>query len=144
MKRFFILFLVLTFLNAVPAFAGSKTGYREADFQKLWCDRQGGQMEVVLKDRTRVDCLLDDYAVEVDFAWKWAEAIGQSLHYARLTGKKPGILLILTSKKDERHLEKLKGHNEFNTKKIKIWTITPDDLAPRQGAMINLPFDVGV
>ena len=39
-------------------------------------------MEVVMKDGTRCDILTSTHAIEVDFAKKWAEAIGQSLNYA--------------------------------------------------------------
>jgi len=53
-----------------------------------------GQIEVRLPDRTRVDCLTDDYAIEYDFSNKWAEAIGQALHYGLMTGKHPGVVLI--------------------------------------------------
>jgi hypothetical protein len=58
-----------------------------------------GKTEVVLWDRTRVDILTKEYAYEVDWASKWAESIGQSLYYAELTGRKPGIILL--SKKTE-------------------------------------------
>ena len=46
-------------------------------------------MEVVMKDGTRCDILTATHAIEVDFAKKWAEAIGQSLNYAMQTGKRP-------------------------------------------------------
>jgi hypothetical protein len=52
--------------------------------------------EVRLEDGSRVDLLSDDYAIEVDYPKKWAESIGQSLHYAELTGKKPGVILLLS------------------------------------------------
>ena len=42
-----------------------------------------GEIEVRLPDRTRVDCLTNEYAIEYDFSNKWAEAIGQALHVAR-------------------------------------------------------------
>lgn len=48
----------------------------------------------MLQDGTRCDCVTDTHAVEIEKANKWAEAIGQSLHYAVLTGKRPGIVLI--------------------------------------------------
>ena len=51
-----------------------------------------------MPDGTRCDILTDTHAIEVDFADKWAEAIGQSLNYAMQTGKKAGIVLVL---KDE-------------------------------------------
>jgi hypothetical protein len=53
-----------------------------------------GKIEVRLSDRTRVDCLTERYAIEYDFTHKWAEAIGQALHYSLMTGKRAGIVLI--------------------------------------------------
>ncbi len=64
-------------------------------------------MEYVLKDRTRVDCLTDKYAIEVDFAKKWAESIGQSLYYAHMTNRKPAVGFIMNSKKDKRYFKRL-------------------------------------
>jgi len=52
------------------------------------------EQEVRLPDRTRIDCLSASHAIEVDFTHKWAEAIGQSLHYAAATGKLPGVILV--------------------------------------------------
>ena len=76
--------------------------------------------EYKLKDNTRVDCLTDEYAVEVDFAKKWAEAVGQSLHYAEMTGKKPAIVLI-AGKSDSRHLDRLmKVAKKYQ---IKVWVV---------------------
>ena len=48
-----------------------------------------------MPDGTRCDILIDTHAIEVDFADKWAEAVGQSLNYAIQTGKKAGIVLVL-------------------------------------------------
>lgn len=69
-------------------------------YQERWCEPYGGQMEVVLPDRTRCDCLFETHAVEFDFADKWAEAIGQSLYYAFQTEKRAGIILIMESEDD--------------------------------------------
>jgi hypothetical protein len=67
--------------------------------QELERDRQaqlcaGMQMNRHLPNGTHVDCLTDDYAIEVDFSNKWAEAIGQSLMYAAELERLPGIILI--------------------------------------------------
>lgn len=67
----------------------------ESYYRDVWCYGQSGQPEVVLEDRTRVDCLTEEFAVEADFASKWAESIGQSLYYANMTGRKPAVLLIV-------------------------------------------------
>lgn len=67
--------------------------------QELERDRQeqlcaGMQMNRYLPNGTHVDCVADDYAIEVDFSGKWAEAIGQSLMYAAELERLPGIILI--------------------------------------------------
>ena len=82
--------------------------YHEKHYQTLLCNELGGEMEYVLKDRTRVDCLTDEFAIEVDFARKWAEGVGQSLYYAHMTARKPAIGFIMDTQKDQRYLKRLK------------------------------------
>lgn len=53
------------------------------------------QVEVTLWDSTRCDLVTATHAIEVDWAPKWAEAVGQALYYAELTGLKPGIVLLV-------------------------------------------------
>ena len=79
----------------------------EAYYVNQWCTSDFGRKEAVLWDMTRVDCLAKDYAVEFDFAKKWAEAIGQALYYSKMTGKKPAIALILTSLGDYRYVKRI-------------------------------------
>lgn len=67
----------------------------EADYRDAWCEAWQGVAEVRLYNATRVDCLIEGFAVEVDFAEKWAESIGQALLYARLTDRQPAVLLIV-------------------------------------------------
>lgn len=98
----------------------------ERDYQKYWCDKHGGQLEYRLEDGTRVDCLTRDFAVEVEFAHKWAEAIGQSLFYGRMTDRRPGIVLIMREKGDERFLKRLR--KVAGDDGIKVWTVKPHDL----------------
>lgn len=78
--------------------------HNEASFQRAYCSAVGGVEEFVLSDRTRVDCLTDTHAIEFDFADKKYEAVGQALHYAVMTGKKPGIVLILDKKYQDRQI----------------------------------------
>lgn len=79
----------------------------ELAISKQWCSTQGGQAEYRLSDGSRIDCLLDEYAVEVEWAHKWTEAVGQSLYYAAVTQKKPAILLLVRGKKDSRYVQRL-------------------------------------
>jgi len=78
----------------------------ERYYQTILCKELGGEMEHVLFDKTRVDCLTDDYAIEVDWANKWAEGIGQSLYYASITGKKPSVALIVGDQ-DGRYVKRI-------------------------------------
>lgn len=98
----------------------------EKDYQLWWCKRQGGTLEHRLSDGTRVDCLTREYAVEVEYAPKWAEAIGQGLYYARQTGRKPGVLVIMRDSGDERFLKRLRS--VAREQDIKVWIVRPKDL----------------
>ena len=79
----------------------------ESYYVNQWCTSDFGRKEAVLWDMTRVDCLAKDYAIEFDFAKKWAESIGQSLYYSKLTGKKPAVVLILTSLYDYKYVKRV-------------------------------------
>ena len=69
--------------------------YKEKDYQHIWCKQNNGIEEYENPDCTRVDCLTQTHAIEFDFDKKWAECIGQALHYGIQTGKKPKCVLIL-------------------------------------------------
>ena len=86
------IFLIFTFF-VLPAF--SKRLYREAEYNQKYCSNIGGTTEFRNADLTRVDCLTKTNAIELDFAEKWAEGVGQALYYSQLTGKKGKLVLIL-------------------------------------------------
>ena len=105
MKKLLLISTLIFFLTA-PCLAGRV--YNEAYYQNAWCSRWNGITEYQLPDHTRVDCLTTNYAVEFDFAKKWAEAVGQSIHYGQMTGKKPAIVLILEQPNDFVYYNRLK------------------------------------
>ncbi|UCD31997.1 MAG: hypothetical protein JSV38_14735 [Desulfobacterales bacterium] len=80
-----------------------KREHPEKWYQEKWCREQRGQVEVVLHDKTRCDCVTDTHAIEFDFGSNWAEAIGQSSYYALQTGKRAGIVLMLVNLKDRKY-----------------------------------------
>ena len=79
----------------------------ESYYVNQWCTSDFGRKEAILWDMTRVDCLAKDYAIEFDFAKKWAESIGQALYYSKMTGKAPAVVLILTSPADYRYVKRV-------------------------------------
>lgn len=98
----------------------------EIDYQRYWCEKNHGELEHRLGDGARVDCLTGEYAVEVEYAHKWAEAIGQSLYYARMTGKKPGVVLIIRENGDQRFARRLRAVAQQQG--IRVWTVRPREL----------------
>lgn len=120
-----IVSILLAFIWSGEA-QGAKHLYKEREYQERWCDKAGGVTEYVLPDKARVDCLTEEYAIEFDFAAKWAEAIGQAMYYSITTKKKPGIVLIIEDPKEERYFGRLKVVAEkFD---IKVWIVGPEIL----------------
>ena len=109
--------------NLLLAFSlEAKHLHKEKVYQEHFCKAYDGITEYRLKDKTRVDCLIKDYAIEVDFAQKWAESIGQSLYYASQTSRKPAVLLIMEDKKkDQKYLDRLENVSKRHN--INIWII---------------------
>lgn len=121
-KKYILYFMILL---SLPCQA--RHMFREDVYQAYWCGKHDGILEYKLNDNTRVDCLTERYAVEVDFANKWAECIGQSLHYGHKTHRQPACLLILENpEKDIKYLKRLR-YNAYK-KGISTFTITPDKI----------------
>ncbi len=105
-----------------------KIKFQESDYRDFICSKLGGKTEHSLDDGSRVDCLTETNAIEVDWAKKWSEAIGQALYYSSKTGKQAGIVLIISDPEERRHLEKIKQVAIAKNLDIKLWTIQPEAL----------------
>lgn len=117
----------LKFLISVFIFLMGNTGFAEhlhaeKYYQTIWCNANRGVLEYRLKDNTRVDCLTNAYAVEFDFAKKWAESIGQSLYYGKETGHMPAIGLIIENQGDLKYYYRILPLCSYY--KIKVFKIT--------------------
>ena len=87
----------------------------EKSINGSWCSDQGGLTEHRTSYGTYVDCLTKDLAIEVEYDYNWKESIGQALHYAEATNKKPGILFIKRSKSKKNYLNELQNTiDKFN------------------------------
>ncbi len=95
----------------------------EADWVNATCE---GIIEYRLNDKTRVDCLTQTHAIEYDWQHKWAEAIGQSLHYALKTGKQAGIRLICKDANCQKYANRIIAIAKHNKLKINIQLIKPN------------------
>ena len=104
---------ILIFFLSLPSKALEKEKY----YSEMYCKELSGKVNHNLADKSKVDCLTDTHAYEVDWAdgMKVYEAIGQSLYYASQTNKKPGILLLIKKDSSEKHIRKIKEIiNYFN------------------------------
>lgn len=115
------LVLALLLMPAGNGYAAHKM--HEKHYQAYICDQLGGEVEHRLEGGERVDCLTEDYAIEVDFAPKWAESIGQSLFYASETGTAPAVVLIIEEEKYKKHPEHIDAVNSAFELGIKVWII---------------------
>ena len=87
--------------------------YNEADHVDYYCN---GDIEFVLPDKTRVDCLTEAYACEYDWAKgnKVYECIGQALWYAQNTGKRPCCVLISKDAKPNEYTRRAQEIINYN------------------------------
>ncbi len=120
MKTLICVLIVALFSSGALAEKKSKKRlHKEKWYQEKWCSGKGVG-EFTLPDRTRIDCLTKTHAIEIDFADKWYEAIGQALHYSLESEKRAGILLIVEKFQDRKHYIRM-----INT--IKWYNLPIDD-----------------
>ena len=89
--RYLILILLISTANA-----------GEVAIANEWCANIGGVFDRKLtrqSDGTYPDCITEAVAYEVGYVGHW-EDIGQAYHYARMTGKEPGVALIVETDAD--------------------------------------------
>lgn len=106
--------------------------HSEVAYQHAWSELHDGREEFQNEDFTRVDSLTETHAVEFDFANKWAESIGQVLHYQLMTGKRGKVVLILEKPdKEMKFFERVKRLSEIYDFDVEY--ITPKILHVKNG-----------
>lgn len=125
-KTFLIIVLLLICLNAF-----AQDFVKEVDYQNYLLPVFEGIGEYRLPDMTRIDILTtapdgdiapNGYAIELDFAEKWAEGIGQAEYYAIMTNRRAGVVLILEkSTSYDRYIARLLTVAFIHD--ITVWTI---------------------
>ena len=113
----------------------------EKSYQKSWCSSHDGTPEVITPSGARVDCMTPEYVVEVEFAGKYCESVGQSILYSRELHRKPGIVLIIEDPFKEQifldRLNKILSGTEVTygtngeRSSIKLWIVHREDLVKK-------------
>ena len=118
MKKILLLLFVLLLFGAATC------PNREIHFKKVFSQSVNGKLDVPLDEyKNTVDIATDTFAIDVEFAPKWATSIGHSLYAASKLNKKAAILLITYKDKnyDGKYVDMLMPvANKYN---ITVWTI---------------------
>ena len=82
-------------------------------------------------DGSYIDIVSPEIAYEVEWAPKHHEAVGQALFYSAVTGKRPGIILLIKdpAKEQKYYLRTLVVAHKFN---IKVITVDTRFYPPRE------------
>ena len=133
MKIIFHISAAAIIAAATPSY--SQSSQLESFYADIWCNAHNGMLEVATKKNTRIDCLTDKYAVEADFDEKWAEGLGQSLHYSAESGKRAAVLLIIQNhngKDRHRYVDRLRSTIDKNRLDVTVFFIETKDYELRQ------------
>ena len=122
--------LLLLLVSSIQA-----QGVTESSFLPAIQQRLGGSTEVRCYGG-RADLVNDTYAIEVEFAHKWKNSIGQSLWYGLQLDRQPGIVIIMQSLNDRKYGIQLQSALDYAglTEHIKVW-FWPEDF----GGSLEVP-----
>jgi len=112
---------VMAIVTAFVLFCSTAEASTERGYQDRWCTM--GETEVVLEDRTRVDCMTDDFAIEFGFAKSWQQDIGQALHYGIQTNRRGGVVMILEKPTDIKYWKQMQDIIWFYKLPLNTWMI---------------------
>lgn len=118
------IFFTLSALLVASACVAARL-HPERFYQDTFAREIDGKMEVRAGDGTMCDILTESHAIEVDFANKWGEAIGQCLNYGFQFNRKAGIVLILEDDSDYKFLIRVTSIIEHYKLPIDVWEIKP-------------------
>ena len=99
----------------------------ENSVNSQWCNSINGISEYRTSYGTYVDCLTDEFAIETEFDFNWKESIGQSLHYAEATNKKPAIHIVIRPQSTVDYIEQVNRTIKRFNLSIKIFVTNLDD-----------------
>ena len=96
------------------------SNWKEVDWSKYLADQYGFQDSYHCPDGSFVDILTPTHAVEVEWVDKWEQSLGQSTHYANMTGRKPGIWLLLRDGNEKETADYIRCLSSAKSKGIDV------------------------
>jgi len=111
-----IIIIIILFILPIDLYAKKNEKY----YQTIHCNKLNGKIEYRLEDKTRIDCLTKNKAIEHDWAKKWAECLGQALYYGAKKEKTPTCALIGSKKEFNKYSSKIKFISSYYDLNIEI------------------------
>lgn len=90
-------------------------------YRQAWCQQQKGHPGFRLIEGNECDCLTATHAVAIDYADRWAEVMGRSLDFARQTGRKPGVVLVMERAEDRKYQINLRATIDAFKLGVNFW-----------------------
>ena len=117
---------ILLLLFVLLLFTSNTCSNRKIHFKNVFNKYINGKQNVPLDDyKNIVDIVSDTFAIDVEFAPRWAMSIGHSLYGATKLNKKPAILLITYKGYDGKYIDILMPiANKYN---ITVWVMNYSD-----------------
>jgi hypothetical protein len=98
-KIMLLLFFICCFASL--AFAGHQNP--EKYYTDIGCKKLNGISNYFV-DGVYIDCVTATEAIEFEFPEKWAEGVGQALHYGYIMKKTPTIVFIVETKDELKYI----------------------------------------
>lgn len=111
-----LIFIVAAIILQATASNGKTNDWYAAK----WCVLVKGENQVRMADGTVADCVTSDTAYEVEFAKDHYQGIGQALHYAAVSKKKPGLVIVLRSPGDEKYYKRVENSVAYHGIQIEL------------------------
>lgn len=111
--------LTCVFMILLLLFPLSLTAQTETDLTASLAIHFDARSEVTVEGG-RADLVTVTHAIEVEWANKWKESIGQSLWYAQQLKCKAGIILIVRNEKDLLHVKRLRSFLKYHKLRKRI------------------------
>ncbi len=93
----------------------------ESYYQGIVAEIINGKTEQTLSDGTRCDIITKSHAIEVDWASKWYESIGQSMWYSYQTNKRAGVVLLKKNEADSKYILRMSSLILHRNLDIDVW-----------------------
>jgi|ERR1035437_3193996 hypothetical protein len=122
---------ILLLLFVLLLFTSNTCSNRKIHFKNVFNKYINGKQNVPLDDyKNIVDIVSDTFAIDVEFAPRWAMSIGHSLYAATKLNKKAGILLITHNNSRDKY-----SHDKYinilmpiaNKYNITVWVMNYSD-----------------